>query len=455
MAAGVSKIDDPSGTPAGPPQPSTAQLRPALLLALEVARTGTGRMPGRMRSLTQARRLPANWAGTARRVLEEDEVFRTRVAAAATESSLGPLAWLWLARPEGWPDALAAQLDETTRTAEEDPVKELDAVVSRLSEMESELARARAQLAALQAANTQLVESAERDRGGRAQLVNEHQEEKARWTKALSERDDEVKELRARTHRLQTELQRATRQLEKTEVARQEASEASVQLSRDRDAARLEAVRLAEVVAGQGDALGRAVDRAAAAALELGDALGEASRALRPPEPPAPSRPRARRSKRTAIRLPPAVLDDSAEAAAHLVRIPEVLLIVDGYNVALTSWGNLDLPDLRRRLIDALAELAIRLKLSVLVVFDGEAAGGRLPAPRAAQPWMRVEFSPSTVEADALIVAAVDEQPAVRPIVVATNDREVQRQAYRRGANVIGVDQVLAILGRSASVTGS
>jgi predicted RNA-binding protein with PIN domain len=455
MAAGVSKTEDPSGRPAGPSQPSTAQLRPALHLALEVARTGTGRVPGRMRSLTQARRLPANWAGTARRVLEDDEVFRTRVAAAATEISVGRLAWLWLARPEGWDDALPALLDETTRTAEQDPVKELDAAVSRLSEMESELARARAHLATLQAANAQLADAAERDRGARAQLVNDHEEETARWARALSQRDAEIKELRARTHGLQTELDRATRQLEKTERARQEASETSAQLAHDRDAARSEAARLAGVVAGETDALGRAVDRAAAAALELGDALGEASRALRPPEVAAPGRPRARRSKRTPIPLPPAVLDDSAEAAAHLVRVPGVLLIVDGYNVALTSWGSLDLPELRRRLLDALAELAIRLKLSVLVVFDGEAAGGRVPAPRAAQPWMRVEFSPSTVEADALIVSAVDEEPADRPIVVASNDRELQRQARRRGANVIGVDQVLAILGRSAGVTGS
>jgi rRNA-processing protein FCF1 len=68
---------------------------------------------------------------------------------------------------------------------------------------------------------------------------------------------------------------------------------------------------------------------------------------------------------------------------------------------------------------------------------------------------MRVEFSPSTVEADALIVVAVDEQPADRPVVVASNDREVQRDAGRRGANVIGVDQLLSILGRSAGVTGS
>jgi rRNA-processing protein FCF1 len=66
-----------------------------------------------------------------------------------------------------------------------------------------------------------------------------------------------------------------------------------------------------------------------------------------------------------------------------------------------------------------------------------------------------VEFTPSTVEADAVIVAAVEEQPADRPVVVASNDREVQREVRRRGANVIGVDQVLAILGRSASVTGS
>jgi hypothetical protein len=59
-----------------------------------------------------------------------------------------------------------------------------------------------------------------------------------------------------------------------------------------------------------------------------------------------------------------------------------------------------------------------------------------------------VEFSSSDVEADDLVIAAVDGLHHSHPALVATNDKRVRSEAYRRGANVISVDQLLAAVRR-------
>jgi rRNA-processing protein FCF1 len=93
----------------------------------------------------------------------------------------------------------------------------------------------------------------------------------------------------------------------------------------------------------------------------------------------------------------------------------------------------------------------MRVGASVRVVFDGAARGNRLQPPAAVRQRMVVEFSPSEVEADEVIVAAVDDLDPTRPVVVATNDRRVRQEVLERGANVISVDQLLAVLGRFRS----
>jgi predicted RNA-binding protein with PIN domain len=123
-------------------------------------------------------------------------------------------------------------------------------------------------------------------------------------------------------------------------------------------------------------------------------------------------------------------------------------LIVDGYNVTISSWPHLDLPQQRQRLVDALAELAMRTGISVDVVFDGLDAGGRIRPPTAARHQVSVTFSPEGVEADEVIVDLVDELDASRPVLVATDDRRVRDEVMGRGANVISVVQLLAVLGR-------
>ena len=125
-----------------------------------------------------------------------------------------------------------------------------------------------------------------------------------------------------------------------------------------------------------------------------------------------------------------------------------MLLIVDGYNVTLSSWPGAGLSTQRHRLVDALAELVMRSGTSVHVVFDGADGASRFDPPTAVRRQIRVTFSPSGVEADDVIIDLVDEADARQPIMVATDDRRVRHEVTRRGASVISVAQLLAVVGR-------
>jgi predicted RNA-binding protein with PIN domain len=143
------------------------------------------------------------------------------------------------------------------------------------------------------------------------------------------------------------------------------------------------------------------------------------------------------------------MFDDSPEAAEYLVRVPGTVLLVDGYNVSLRAWQDLPIPEQRRRLTDALAELAARTGIDAQVVFDGaEQAGAVAPSGNPRSP-VRVRFSAPDVDADEVLIDLVDQLPVQRPIVVATSDRRVQDEVRGRGANVVSATQLLGLLGRA------
>jgi predicted RNA-binding protein with PIN domain len=152
------------------------------------------------------------------------------------------------------------------------------------------------------------------------------------------------------------------------------------------------------------------------------------------------------RVRRRPVRLPPAVLDDSIEAAEHLVRVPGALLLVDGYNISHAQWHGLALADQRARLLDACAELHARCGVDIEVVFDGAGEAPTVGTP--ARGAVRHRFTPVGEEADDVILARTDEEPAQRPVLVATSDRRVRDGARRRGANVLGARQLLGVLRR-------
>lgn len=400
------------------------------------------------------------------RVVDHDDDFRARVAASVHADSVGPGGWLWLTRPPGWPDDLAAIEAEdrerrANRAAERQSARDERSASRRLAATEAALTRAetvgeerrleldrlqreldqvrstgtaaQARLAELEAAVADLTEA-------RASAVRNLKEAEAR----LVRRATELKALKARVRELEAEARRPeTSAVEPPPVGVGEASEART--------------------AGTGPDLGlvaRELDRAARGAASLAEGLAGLAAALGEPgdEPPArPSAPEPLRSVPTAaapserripVALPGGVLDDSVAAAEYLLRTPDAVLVVDGYNVTMTGWPGLAAADQRRRLVALLADLAARTSTRVELVFDGAAVdAGTITVPAPARQCVRVRFSPPGVEADDVVLDLVAQLPASRPVIVASSDNRVREGARRGGANLVYSRQLLDTLG--------
>ena len=122
--------------------------------------------------------------------------------------------------------------------------------------------------------------------------------------------------------------------------------------------------------------------------------------------------------------------------------LPGAHLIVDGYNVTKTGFGELTLSDQRDRLVRGLAALAARTSADVTVVFDGAAVATARPPARG----VRVLFSPAGVLADQVINDLVRAEPVGRVVVVVTSDREVAERAAADGARTAASIALLGVL---------
>jgi predicted RNA-binding protein with PIN domain len=466
-------------------------LRPALELAWAVANVEQRAVPPvppprPLRPLLRFAKLPDRALATVRRVLEEDEDFRARVAQAAQaaqaastsgDAGLGRAGWLWLVRSEGWEEELAGLGADAAATAASarDDHEERNAR-KRLAAASEARVRAEATAAMAQAAAIRAGE----------ELAVERQARRVAETRGA--------ELEATISGLRGRLQAAEASAAVLEaaLAESQASAAAAGSERDRLARVVAALETdlasargrvvaadAAGAAGQAD-LARAIADAATAAQALGTALAAASGALSGestlavPGPLGPAvaaheapgdvvgtelaglagpssraAPRGPAARRQPAPLPPAVFDDSPAAAAHLVRVSGMALLVDGYNVSKRAWPDLAILEQRSRLTDALAELAARTGVETHLFFDGaEQPGASAPVGRP-RSTVRTRFSPPDVDADEVIIEFVDQLPRHRPVMVATNDRRVQDEVRARGANVISAGQLLGLLGRA------
>ncbi|MEU1418561.1 NYN domain-containing protein [Kitasatospora sp. NPDC005751] len=135
----------------------------------------------------------------------------------------------------------------------------------------------------------------------------------------------------------------------------------------------------------------------------------------------------------------PALLD-------QLLAIPQVHLVVDGYNVTKTGYPALPLEQQRIRLLGGLAMLAQRTQAEVTCVFDGQDLD--VPVILAPPRGVRVRFSRTGETADELIRRLVRAEPQGRPVVVVSTDREVAEGVRKAGARPVASVLLLNRLAR-------
>jgi predicted RNA-binding protein with PIN domain len=281
----------------------------------------------------------------------------------------------------------------------------------------------------------------------------------------------EVEALREQLAAARTELTTLARALREEKGARRRAERASAAAEESAAAARAEA---ADAVAAAETEVGRARTRQAAAEA----ALAAARAAVREGRSLEDTRLRllldtvvdAAAGLRRELALPPttdrpadlvaadrpgdeasgvagrALLSDDPALLDQLLALPQVHLIVDGYNVTKTGYPDLPLEAQRSRLVTGLAALAARCGAEVTCCFDGSTVLGRIPAVGARG--VRVLFSKPDEIADELIRRLVRAEPTGRPVVVVSSDREVADGVRRAGARPVSATALVRRLDR-------
>lgn len=421
-----------TGKPADPPAPPPVALRPFL----------------------EFRKLPRRALDAARRVLDDDEEFRARVREVVDLEVVGEAGRLFLERPEGWREryeelAAEAGRDAVEAEAAQEATRlrgELGRVRARLARVEADLEQARTELGRVRAELGR--ERRAHEAAAEAASAGEGALARARTERAAAVR--ELEQTKARDAGRAAEVRQATERLAEVEAelaARRAADGTEVDgTHRDR----------ADPAAASGGgfdphALGQIIGAATDLAARLSRQL-DAAHHLLDAETPAPAGggapaepPRGRPARRRPSRLPGGLRDDSPEAALALLRLPQAVVLVDGYNLTLQAWPGLSLASQRDRAVTALDGLGARTGCEVVVVFDGAEVGPVHAVPVSSRS-IRVMFSPPEVEADDVVLETIGAIPANRPVVVVSDDHRVRDGAKARGANVVGVHQLLALL---------
>ena len=373
--------------------------------------------------------------------LESESLFRLRVAevaerqqpaaaeavrhaespAAADPVELAVLAYLL--RPEGWPAYVERADRSLAERAERSRSAERDELVTKLQTQLDEAREALQEQAERAAAE---VTTARADADALRKQVRQLTGQMRAAERAAAAADEALAEERRRATAVestaQAELRRLKSRLAETEDAVEGARRAA-RGSRNADEARL--WLLLETVSGAVQGLRR----------EL---------ALTPTD----ERPGDTVSAATAAAAAAGILPrgDDPALLSRLLELPQVHLVVDGYNVTKTGYGDLPLAAQRKRLTQGLAVLAARTGAEVTVVYDG---ADRPPAMPATPRGVRVLFSQPGQTADEVIRRLVAAEPTGRPVVVVSADKEVADGVKRSGAYPIPSASLLARLERA------
>lgn len=431
------------------PLPGPVRLR-VVALAAQALGTLTGdEIPTSLRAV--ARFVPARRArsGAAQLALalESDPGFRQRVASFARS-----------AQP-----ALASALDRGEALPSADPLEV--AVVAYLLRPAGWTAAVRQAAGALAAAEQEAGHARAADAVSRLtdQIDAVRAQGRAALERARSEsaqQADELTAARRRIRELEAELKRARAGLAAAtaDAADAERTAAEALAAADLERRRLR-TRLADAEAGldaarRGAREGRNVDSVRLRLLM--DTVLEAAQGLRRELalPPLSGRPADVVAAAAVTPVPAGVADvanraltvDDPALLDQLLELPQVHLVVDGYNVTKTGYGTLSLAEQRTRLVTGLGVLASRTRAEVTCVFDGTTLDVRVV--QAGPRGVRVLFSPEGETADELILRLVRAEPAGRPVVVVSADREVAEGARAAGARPVASTALLRRLDR-------
>jgi predicted RNA-binding protein with PIN domain len=396
-------------------------LRSALEFAVTMAREGQKikpplKYPAALKKYLSMSRLPAAALPAVQRAIEADEQFRTRIARGALPELVDPIGRLWLERAEGWEgeaQQMAAAADAAAAEAETEAA--LRRSEKRREAAEQALARVRAESVVF------LERLAERDA-----VIDELRTDVAKLTDSVAELRLQLADSRAEARHARDREAAATAKLHAALGARDEAQAAQGAAEAVRDDVLADRAALA--------AERSELTRLAAIAESLAEQLGSLA------APPADGR--RQPTQRKPLPLPGGVLGTSRAAAEYLMRSGASIL-VDGYNVAMAAWPDLDLAGQRVVLLDAVENLARRFGGDVTVVFDGAGVIGSAADRRRV---VRTMFSPEGVIADDVIRDEVRRLPASRPVVVVTSDQQIVRDVRAMGANVMASEQLVALI---------
>ncbi|MDQ3627898.1 MAG: NYN domain-containing protein [Actinomycetota bacterium] len=387
------------------------------------------------------RRRRARLAGTPIAAALVDDAFRERIAAQvrpgyadlltsveqATPTAVDPVdvaAVAFLVRPSGWQQALAAAVDRVDRDAASSAVDEADndRLSHQLEESRAETvdvrARLREQIASVKSQNTDLRRklAAERARAEEAIRLAE-----AATTALESSREESraaLADARAETRRLRSRVEGVEERARSERTSGRE----------DRESEAVRARLLLDTLLAAAQGLRRELALPPVDVLPA-DAVATAVQAQ---GSEAPVRARADTD--------PALLE-------QLVALPRAHLLVDGYNVTKSGWAEMPLDAQRSRLVRELAPMAARSGAEITVVFDGADLAARpvVAAPRG----VRVIFSPADISADDVLRDLTRAEPAGRPVVVVSSDKEIREAVVAAGARSLPSAALLALLARS------
>jgi predicted RNA-binding protein with PIN domain len=300
---------------------------------------------------------------------------------------------------------------------------------------DAELARLRAELASARADRGRVESAARREA---AALQEELAEVRRELRRHRSDADRARAQARAAQARAEQDVDAATREVA---AAQEHAARAEADLRAARDD--VTALRRAE---REGRSL------AGARARLLLDTVLEAAAGLRhelalPPAGLAPADLVGEEEPQGAVVAARARAEDDPVVLDELLRLPRAHLVVDGYNVTKSAYGELPLADQRARLLSALSALAARTRAEITCCFDGTDLPGRTPTPSVRG--VRVRFSSADEIADDLIRRLVRAEPAGRVVVVVSSDREVAHDVRALGARPVPSAALVRLLGRS------